>query len=61
MNHETDHHAGKNDFLPCCLYGRGYGNSSLCEAGSCMSTLVPCDRTNLNPLDATMRIQGTEN
>ncbi len=26
-----------------------------------MLTLVPCDRTNLNPLDAAMCIQGTEN
>ncbi len=26
-----------------------------------MSTLVPCDRTNLHPLDAALCIQGTEN
>ncbi len=26
-----------------------------------MSTLVQCDMANLHPLDATMRIQSTEN
>ncbi len=54
-------HTSKNDFLPCCLYGRSYRNSSLCGAGICISTLVPFDWTNLNPLDAAMCIQGTEN
>ncbi len=62
VNHETVHkNTSKNHFLSCCLYGRSYGNSSLCGAGMCMSTLVPCDWTNLNPLNAAMCIQGTEN
>ncbi len=54
-------HNRKNNFLSCCLYGRSYRNYSLCGVGICMSTLLPCDRTNLNPLDAAMCIQGTEN
>ncbi len=32
----------------------------MCEAGICMSTLVPCDMSNLHPLDAAMCIQCTE-
>ncbi len=54
-------HTSKDHFLAYCLYERSYGNSSLCGSGICMSTLVPCDRTNLNPLDAAMCIHGTEN
>ncbi len=51
-----------SDWFPAMLFvWMSYGNSSQCEAEICISTLVPCDRTNMHPLDAAICIQVTEN